>query len=127
MDIRSGGVSIDGIDIRSVQLSSLRSRINAIPQDPFFLPGTFRSNISPYETSSDGAIEEALRRVHLWDKVEQSGGLDGELKPDEMSQGEKQLFSMARAILRRDCKIVMLDEVSSRYVLEYDCVRCNAC
>ncbi|KAK3196535.1 hypothetical protein K4F52_000417 [Lecanicillium sp. MT-2017a] len=113
VDIRRGGVSIDGIDIRSVQLSSLRSRINAIPQDPFFLPGTFRSNISPYETSSDGAIEEALRRVHLWDKVEQSGGLDGELKPDEMSQGEKRLFSMARAILRRDCKIVMLDEVSS--------------
>jgi ABC-type multidrug transport system fused ATPase/permease subunit len=42
-----------------------------------------------------------------------NGGLGEKPNADEMSQGEKQLFSMARAILRRDCKIVVLDEVSS--------------
>lgn len=114
VDIRSGEISIDDIDIRNLHLSSLRSRINAIPQDPFFLPGSFCANLDPYGQSSEAEMKEALVRVRLWDKVEQSGGLDAQLKASEMSQGEKQLFSMARAILRRDCKIVVLDEVSSR-------------
>lgn len=114
VEIRNGGISIDNVDIQTLHLSSLRSRINAIPQDSFFLPGTFRININPHGSIPDEEIKEALQRVHLWDKVEQSGGLDAELKADQLSQGEKQLFSMARAILRRNCKIVMLDEVSSR-------------
>ncbi|PNY24634.1 Multidrug resistance-associated protein 1 [Tolypocladium capitatum] len=113
LDIRGGSIAIDSVDPKIIPLSTLRSRINAIPQDPFFLPGTVRLNADPYRTAPDASIIEALRRVQLWDKVQGIGGLDSELKPDSLSQGQKQLFSLARAMLRPRCSIVVLDEVTS--------------
>ena len=105
---------VDSVDIRSLALSTVRSRINAIPQDAIFVPGTVRMNADPYGAASDSAIEEALRRVRLWENMQASGGLESEMKPDSLSQGQKQLFSLARAMLRPRCSIVILDEVTSR-------------
>ncbi|KAK2740272.1 ABC multidrug transporter [Colletotrichum kahawae] len=87
--------------------------INAIPQDPFVTSGTFREVLDPYETSPDHTIEEALRKVKLFEHVLSHGGLSDNVKPESLSQGQKQLLSLARAILRR-CRIVVLDEVTSR-------------
>ncbi|KAF6806955.1 ABC multidrug transporter [Colletotrichum musicola] len=111
-DIRQGRVLIDGTDITECPLSSLRSSINAFPQDPFFTEGTFHSNVGPYETSSDSEIQHALRKVCMWDEVQNNDGLGSAMKPESFGQGQKQLFSLARALLRR-CRIVVLDEVTS--------------
>ncbi|GKT46851.1 ABC transporter atnG [Colletotrichum spaethianum] len=116
LDIREGTIFIDSTNINDYPLSALRSSINAIPQDPFFTASTFRENLDPYRASSDIAIEESLRKVQLWDYIQGQGGLGGDMKPESISQGQKQLFSLARAILRR-CKIVILDEVTSKYLL----------
>ncbi|KAF6797497.1 ABC multidrug transporter [Colletotrichum sojae] len=110
--IRQGRVLIDGTDTGQCPLSSVRSSINAIPQDPFFTEGTFRSNVDPFEASTDSEIEQALRKVRMWDEVQNNGGLDNAMKPESFSQGQKQFISLARVLLRR-CRIVVLDEVTS--------------
>lgn len=114
LDIREGQICIDSVNIQSIPLSTLRSRINAIPQDPFFIPGTFRENIDPLRLASLDAIQSALEKVLLWEAVQKCGGIDAELDPDTLSQGQKQLFSLARAILRERCSVVIMDEVTSR-------------
>ncbi|KAJ3962839.1 hypothetical protein N0V92_000407 [Colletotrichum tropicale] len=117
LDVREGKLVIDANDISDYSVSTLRSSINAIPQDPFITSGTFREVLDPYKSSSDATIEEALRKVNLFEHVQNNGGLDGNVAPEALSQGQKQLLSLARAIMRR-CRIVVLDEVTSSLDLE---------
>ncbi|KAF0323555.1 ABC multidrug transporter [Colletotrichum asianum] len=117
LDVREGKLVIDANDISDYSVSTLRSSINAIPQDPLITSGTFREVVDPYESSSDAAIEEALRKVNLFEHVQNNGGLGGKVAPEGLSQGQKQLLSLARAILRR-CRIIVLDEVTSSLDLE---------
>jgi ABC-type multidrug transport system fused ATPase/permease subunit len=112
IDVQSGSVSIDGIDLQSLQPSDVRSRINVIPQDPFFFPGTVRHNLSPTATTPDTMIESALQRVGLWEKISRNGGLGANLQPTSWSAGEKQLLALARS-LASDSQIVILDEATS--------------
>jgi ATP-binding cassette, subfamily C (CFTR/MRP), member 1 len=115
LEISQGSVVIDGIDITTIPRQILRSRLNAIPQDPFFLQGSIRFNASPFSPEhSDADIISALRKVELWALIEAKGGLAAELGEDTFSHGQRQLFCLARAILRKQEKgIVVLDEVSS--------------
>ncbi|CAI0643527.1 unnamed protein product [Colletotrichum noveboracense] len=117
LDVREGKLVIDANDISDYSVPTLRSSINAIPQDPFITSGTLREVLDPYESSSDAAIEEALRKVNLFEHVQNNGGLDGNVAPEALSQGQKQLLSLARAIMRR-CRIVVLDEVTSSLDLD---------
>ncbi|EQB44717.1 hypothetical protein CGLO_16496 [Colletotrichum gloeosporioides Cg-14] len=117
LDVRQGKIVIDTNDINDYSLSNLRSNINAIPQDPFITSGNFREVLDPYGTSPDHTIQEALRKVKLFEYVQSHGGLEGSVKSESLSQGQKQLLSLARAILRR-CSIVVLDEVTSSLDLE---------
>jgi ABC-type multidrug transport system fused ATPase/permease subunit len=96
-------LTIDGIPLYRIDRSTLRDRFITIPQEPSFLPdGTsFLLNLDPYRRSNEGECESALETVGLWTAVQRQGGLQAGLFYSSLSQGQKQLFSLARAVLKR--------------------------
>ncbi|KAH7198229.1 P-loop containing nucleoside triphosphate hydrolase protein [Fusarium flagelliforme] len=114
LDPSSGSVTIDGISLSSLPRDTIRSRLITLTQDQFVLPGTVRHNVDPRDLYSELDINAALRLVGLSDAIEQYGGLDASFDEDMLSHGQKQLFFLARAVLRKhDGNVVLLDEVTS--------------
>jgi ATP-binding cassette subfamily C (CFTR/MRP) protein 1 len=117
LDLSSGSIEIDGVDISSLARDQVRARIIVVAEEPFLFPGSIRQNVDPYGEFGDDDIEEALADVALWDVVVEKGGLNQRLQKEMLSQGQWHLFHVARAILRRHLgKVIVLDEISSRYV-----------
>ncbi|KAM0812152.1 putative ABC transporter FUM19 [Seiridium cardinale] len=119
IDITEGSIEIDGISIASVSPSQVRHRLNAVPQEAFFLNDTIRVNADPHGICTDDAILQALQKVHLKTIVQRNGGLDGFVDNGTFSHGEKQLFCLARAILKQS-KVVVLDEATSNIDVEME-------
>jgi ATP-binding cassette subfamily C (CFTR/MRP) protein 1 len=113
IETSSGSIKVDSIDLSTIPRDLIRSRILAVPQDPFLFTGTTRYNADPEELQSDQAIITALRKVELWDVVQEKGGLDFEIEADSLSHGQQQLLCLARVLLRPG-NIVVLDESTSR-------------
>ncbi|PON29457.1 hypothetical protein TGAM01_v201706 [Trichoderma gamsii] len=114
LDPSSGTLSIDSIPLNTISREVIRSRLITVAQDQFVLPGTIRQNIDPSSSYPQGAIIEALQAVNLWNVIDARGGLDATFEEDMLSHGQKQLFFLARAVLKKDCgKVVLLDEASS--------------
>lgn len=70
-----GEILMDGKEIRSTGLKTLRNNISVIPQDPYLFKDTIRSNIDPLVTKSNKEIIDTLTEVGLWDKFAMDGGL----------------------------------------------------
>ncbi|CAG8022334.1 unnamed protein product [Penicillium salamii] len=116
-EINSGQILIDGQDIALVSRPSIRERISCLSQEPFLYPGTIRQNADPLNTASSMQIMDALNSVGVWDSFAASLGntediLDSVFNESVLSQGQKQLFCLARALLKRS-KILILDEPTS--------------
>lgn len=128
LDMEAGRVTIDGIDLSRVPRQALRSAIVTIPQDAVELPGSVRENLALDREGSerdDETMQQALRRVGLWDLVSERGGPGCDLDDIGLSAGQKQLFSLARALLtvqRRQASggIVLMDEPTSSVDEESD-------
>lgn len=103
-----GSITIDGIDVESLEVDQLRQHISLIPQDPTLFDGSLRFNLDPSGRAPDEYLQTVLDDVagtpnkwHLGDLVHGNG--------KNFSHGERQLIALGRAIVRQN-RIVILDE-----------------
>ncbi|RKL40338.1 Multidrug resistance-associated protein 1 [Fusarium oxysporum] len=106
-------IKFDGIDITTLPRQTVRASVAVVPQHPFFMKKTtVRDNLVPRGEQPEERILAVLKRLRMKDAVEKLGGLDSILDVERLSQGQRQLLCLARAILANK-KIIFLDEASS--------------
>lgn len=97
-----GELRIDCVDIATLPLNVLRSRIALVPQQPFLFSGTIRENMDPRGLHLDSKIWTAINSCLATPLVQSLGGLNAQLTADgnNLSAGQKQLLCLARAMLK---------------------------
>ena len=115
-DVNSGAIKIDGHDVRDFNRSELREMFGMVLQDTWLFNGSIWDNIKYGKLdATDEEVIQAAKAAHVHQFVKTlPGGYDMELNEEanNVSQGQKQLLTIARAILA-DPKILILDEATS--------------
>ena len=128
VELESGRILIDGVDIRSVGLATLRSKIAVIPQDPVLFSGSVRTNLDPFEEYHDAWLYDVLTRVGLYSSKKRSSSNNSlsslvqnpvQSLNDSFSEGgsnfsvgQRQLLVIARALLNQ-CNLVIMGEATA--------------
>ena len=116
-DVQQGRITLDGHDISTVTLRSLRAQIGVVPQESIIFEDTVRNNIAyGLPEASDAEVEEAARAAQIHQMImELPKGYDSRLGKGgtQLSVGQKQRIAIARAILRKPAVLIMDEATSS--------------
>lgn len=124
IELTSGKIMLDGYDTSTLPRPLIRQKLICLTQQPFLFTGSVRLNADPLTETSDSQIADVLKKVELWGVILRKIGTDGSdiasvldtnLDENFLSHGQRQLFCLARAMLKKGL-ILLLDEPTSRYV-----------